>query len=178
MAMELPPYATPVDVLRREKHTIKTSRAPQQSLTVKREQTTRWYKKTPEHWKHIVGDVSMRMTDEEIPHIIISNSKFEIASDGGHDPSKGISTFGWAIAVNKTIIATGKGPAQAHPSMAESFRAEGYGLALACLFLHNLIQKFKIQKDKHCWEIYIDSKSLIQRLDSFRSKTNIPRWNL
>jgi hypothetical protein len=143
------------------------------------EPAERWYQKAPKHWKHIVGEVSMRVPDDTIQNMITPKSTFEIASDGGHEPSTGISTFGWAIAVNRTIIATGrKGPAQAHPNLAESFRAEGYGLTSACLFIHNLIRKFKIQKESHRWVSYIDSKSLIQRMDSFQTKTNIPRWNL
>jgi hypothetical protein len=118
------------------------------------------------------------MTDMAVQHIINPNSKFEIASDGGHEPHSGISTFGWVVAVNKTIIATGKGPAQAHPSMAESFRSEGYGLVSACLFLHKMIQHFNITTEQHQWMIYIDNKSLIQQLNSFRTRTNIPCWNL
>jgi hypothetical protein len=177
-ATELPPYATPTDVLNREQHTIKTSRTAQQVPAKTRETAVKWYQKAPKHWKHLVGDVSMRVIEEEITGIITANAKIEMASDGGNEPSTGISTFGWAIAVNKTIIATGKGPAQVHPSMAESFRAEAYGATSACLFLHNLIRKFNIQKENHRWTLYIDSKSLIQRLDSFRTKTNIPRWNL
>jgi hypothetical protein len=143
-----------------------------------KEKNTVWYKRAPEHLEHILGEVTIQMTDTAAQDIINHNSNFEIASDGGHDPHSGISTFGWVVAANKTIIARGKGPAQAHPSMAESFRSEGYGLVSACLFLHNMIRHFHIITEQHRWTIYIDNKSLIQRMDSFRTRTNIPRWNL
>jgi ribonuclease HI len=144
----------------------------------KKEGPTKWQEKAPTHLRHLLGTVSIHMTDDQIQQIITPNSKFETATDGGHDPTTGISTYGWVAAINKQIIAKGNGPAQAHPSMAESFRAEGYGLTSACLFITNLIRKFNIQQNQHSWVIYIDSKSLIQRMESYRTRTNIPRWNL
>jgi hypothetical protein len=67
---------------------------------------------------------------------LTEKSQMIIASDGGHDPSSGISSFGWAMTINNVVIAKGQGPVQVAPEMAESFRAEGYGLASACLFAH------------------------------------------
>jgi hypothetical protein len=177
--MELPPYAIPVDVIRRDRQFIKTSKMSTLLTTNKKEKNKVWYQRAPEHLEHIIGAITIRMTETAVQHLINPNSHFEIASDGGHEPHSGISTFGWVVAVNKTIIATGKGPAQAHPSMAESFRSEGYGLVSACLFLHNMMRHFNITiPEQHQWTIYIDNKSLIQRLNSFRTRTNIPRWNL
>jgi ribonuclease HI len=178
MAMELPPYAIPVDVLFQGPRTIKTSNVPNQLPTAKKEIPAVWYKKAPNHLRHLIGDVLMNTTEETISQAITPNSKFEIATGGGYEPTTGISTYGWVVAANTIIIAKGKGPAQAHPSMAESFRAEGYGLTSACLFIKNLSQRFNIKMEQHHWVIYIDSKSLIQRMDSFRTRTNIPRWNL
>jgi hypothetical protein len=39
------------------------------------------------------------------------------------------------VATNETVLATGKGPAEAHQTMANSFWAEGYGAASALLFV-------------------------------------------
>jgi hypothetical protein len=107
-----------------------------------------------------------------------SQLKFEIASDGGHDPISGISTFGWVMSVNNSLIAKGQGPVEAHPQLAESFRAEGYGLASAGLFIQNLIKKFNIQMGNHSWQVYINNKSLIQRMETYDTQLPIARWNL
>jgi hypothetical protein len=168
-----------VDVLRRDENTIKTSKAAIfLQISNPKEKEVPWYERAPKHLKHIIGDICMHFSDQEMLDLFTTNSKLEIASNGGHEPSSGISTFGWVVAINKMIIATGKGPAQAHPSLVESFRLEGYGLTSACLFLTNLIRKFKFDLEELRCTIYIDNKSLIQRMESFRAKTNIPRWNL
>jgi hypothetical protein len=65
--------------------------------------------------------------------MIVSNSIFEAASDGGFNPNTGISSFGLTMVINKQIIARGRGAVQAHPKLAESFRAEGYGLTSVLL---------------------------------------------
>jgi hypothetical protein len=46
----------------------------------------------------------------------------------GYDQLKGITSYGWVVAVNETVIAKGKGPAEAHPAIAEAYRGEAYGL--------------------------------------------------
>jgi hypothetical protein len=110
--------------------------------------------------------------------MITHNSIFEAASDGGFDPKTGISSFGWIMAINKQIIARGRGAAQAHPRLAESFRAEGYGLTSVLLFIRNIINKFNVRPKEHTWKIYLDSKLLIQRMNSYHTRLPVPRWNL
>jgi hypothetical protein len=80
-------------------------------------------------------------------------------------------------AVNNTIIAQCRGPAQCHPTLAESFRAEGYGIASAGLFTRNLINRFQITKNNHSWFFYLDSQSMMQRLSTY-SHISIAKWNL
>jgi hypothetical protein len=177
-ANELPPFAVPVDIIRKDKNLIKTSTVPKWAMSTTKSEELKWYERAPAHLEHIIGTVAIHSAEHEITNLFTNNPKIEIASDGGHEPSTGISTFGWVVAANSIIIAKGKGPTQVHPSLAESFRSEGYGLASACLFLQNLLRKFPVDVKKLRCTIYIDNKSLIQRMESFGTRTNIPRWNL
>jgi hypothetical protein len=72
----------------------------------------------------------------------------------------------------------GRGPAASHPALAESFRSEGYGLASVALFLHQLQLQYKFNMEQHTWKIYIDNKSLIQRMESYKNSTRHSKWNL
>jgi hypothetical protein len=178
-APELPPFATPVDLLQTTETWIKTSNPPVQRQTSSISADAKlWYKRAPVEWEHIVGNITMRHNDEAIEHMIKPKTKFELASDGGYDPTSGISTFGWVATLNRTIIATGHGPAQAHPNMAESFRSEGYGIASAGLFIRNMVRRFAINPTQHSWKLYVDNKSMIQRLQGYESHDHVSRWNL
>jgi hypothetical protein len=77
-----------------------------------------WYQRTPEKHNHMTGNISLLVDDHDLPSLFQDKAHIDIASDGGHDPKTGISTFGWAVAVNKLLIAKGRGPAQAHPRLA------------------------------------------------------------
>jgi hypothetical protein len=122
---------------------------------------------------------SLLMEEHEIADIILSQpTDIEVASDGGFNPSLGISSFGWVVAMNKTLVAMGHGPAAAHPDLAESFRAEGYGLAAVSLFLTVLANHFKIDKQKHTWKFHITNKAMIQRMRSYQWKEKTSKWNL
>jgi hypothetical protein len=76
------------------------------------------------------------------------------------------------------MIAKGRGTVEGHPDLAESFRAEGYGLVSAGLFITNLIRKFRIKTEQHSWRVYIDNKSLIQRMETYVNNLQVARWNL
>jgi hypothetical protein len=80
--------------------------------------------------------------------------------------------------MDKKPIAKGRGPVQVHPSMAESFRSEGFGLVSAGLFVKNVISQFNINSTSQEWIIYIDSQSLIKRMATYHERIPIPRWNL
>jgi hypothetical protein len=178
-ATELPPFAAPVDVLQYSELVIKTSNPP--TRTHNAASTTQpkvWHTESPKEWSHIVGNITLKQTDDTLEKMIMPKAKFEFASDGGYDPSSGISTFGWVATINKVIIATGHGPAQAHPRLAESFRAEGYGIASVGLFIRNLIRRFGIEAKKHKWILYVDNKSMIQRQRGYEQNIRTPRWNL
>jgi hypothetical protein len=175
-----PPEATPIDIINNSEGSITTRRtAPFTSTTHNQlTTTTPWFSQPVEALDHIVGTVSLLYDTAEIKELFHSKARMDIASDGGHDPETGISTFGWVVSVNKILIARGRGPALAHPQLAESFRSEGYGLASALIFIHNLIRNFDISPHEHLWNIYIDNKALIQRMDGYLLHIPIPRWNL
>jgi hypothetical protein len=170
--------AVPVNIIGQYDDTIRTSNAAKQNKTGKDRKNKPWFETAPSHLSHLVGKIQLLRSVEEIKMVITEVSKIVIASDGGHDPSSGISSFGWAMAINNVVIAKGRGPVQVAPAMAESFRAEGYGLASGCLFARNFTQKFGINPQRHRWKIVIDSKSLIQRITRYGTHINVPRWNL
>jgi hypothetical protein len=126
---------------------------------------------------HLIGNITLIVLAEDIKSLISRRSTFKFASDGGHDPSSGILTFGWVASIDHTIIAQARGPAQSHPLMAESFRAEGYGIASVSQFARNLINEFQINVHKHELIFYLDNKSMIQRLTGY-AQLSTPKWNL
>jgi hypothetical protein len=71
--------------------------------------------------KGITEHVSLLVDKSEIEMTLGNSTRIEVASDGGFDPASGISTFGWVIAMNRRLIAKGRGPVAAHPELAESF---------------------------------------------------------
>jgi hypothetical protein len=71
--------------------------------------------KSVEALDHIVGTAQLLHDTDDIKALFYEKARVDIASDGGHDPETGISTFGWVVAVNKLLIAKGRGPAQVHP---------------------------------------------------------------
>jgi hypothetical protein len=168
-----------MDIIEMDTNHIKTTTAATALDTApSASQHVIWYQRTPEKHNHMTGNISLLVDEHDIPSFFQEKAHIEIASDGGHDPKTGISTFGWAVAVDKLLIAKGRGPEQAHPQLAESFRAEGYGLSSALIFIHNLTSSFNISPTAHQWTIYIDNMALIQRLDGYILHVPIPRWNL
>jgi hypothetical protein len=102
-----------------------------------------------------------------------------MATDGGYDPGTGISTFGWVVASKDTVMVTGRGPAEAHPSLANSFRAEGYGASSALLFIAAFLKLFDVTpSDNMTWYLYIDNKSMVDRLSESSWKHKLSRQQL
>lgn len=137
-----PRTAYPIDIVITTEEQIITSREsnrrPQMTTTLQSE-----YIRLNEHWhikQHdpLLKHIQLLMDQEEIMDRLQQPVCIEIASDGGFNPTTGRSTYGWAIAIDKINLAMGRGPAAAHPALAESFRSEGYGLASAVLFMHRL----------------------------------------
>ena len=104
--------------------------------------------------------------DHEDHHLITSqlnnDSKIIIVSDGGM--ADGYGSYGWTIAVNNTQI-LGRGEAQGHRDLMQSFRAEGYGMLAALRYLLHMctFEKTWPQTNKTI-HTYSDNLGLIQRL--------------
>jgi hypothetical protein len=122
--------------------------------------------------------ISLLVDELEIKEILGNPTQIEVASDGGFDPSTGISSYGWVIAFNRILIAKGRGPAEAHPDLAESFRSEGYGLASVAAFIMAMVTFLNISVDDHIWKFSIDNKAMIQRMESYRVSIQHSKWNL
>jgi hypothetical protein len=58
--------------------------------------------------------------------------------------------------------------------MAESFRAEGVGLASAAIFANNLINEFNLSPGKYQWRFYLDNKSMITRMEGYDRWISVP----
>jgi hypothetical protein len=174
---EPPEYATPTDILHISTTRITVANPSTWKIDTKESLQTDWYKTSTTNTAHIIGSITMIMDDGDIETLISRGSTFAFASDGGHDPISGVSTFGWVATINSTVIAQGRGPAQSHPLLAESFRSEGYGIASVGIFARNLINRFQINSKEHQWFFFLDNKSMIQRLSGY-SQLETPKWNL
>jgi ribonuclease HI len=139
---------------------------------------TPWYQRQFKDLHNITGTVNLLADPDDFPSLLDGTATIDIASDGGHEKTSGISTYGWVVAVNKMLIAKGRGAAEAHPLLAESFRAEGYGLSSALIFIQNMAKQFHIPLATHQITIYIDNMALIQRMEGYRAHLPVPRWNL
>jgi hypothetical protein len=121
----------------------------------------------------------MLLIDENgIANRLSQPTHVKVASDGGFDPLTGISSYGWIVAFNRTLVAKGRGPAEAHPDLAESFRSEGYGLASVAAFLMAMVTFFNIDPEEHSWKFYLDNKAMIQRMESYQANIPHSKWNL
>jgi enamine deaminase RidA (YjgF/YER057c/UK114 family) len=122
--------------------------------------------------------ITLLVEESAIASLLRDPTRIEVASDGGFEPSSGISLYGWVKAFNRTLIAKGRGPAEAHPDLAESFRSEGYGLASVAAFLMALVKFMNVSVKEHTWRFYIDNKAMIQRMESYHKNIRHSRWNL
>jgi ribonuclease HI len=118
--------------------------------------------------QHIHSLVTWEQDDDTL-HALLETQDAIIfaASDGGYDPQSGISTYGWVVASNQTVLVTGMGPAEAHPSLANSFRSEGYGAAAALLFLAAFQEFHNIVNNTVTLKLFIDNKSMVDRLNEY-----------
>jgi hypothetical protein len=178
--LDPPTHYTPTDILSVNEVEIRVAKPASTWESLGTEPiTAKWFEEAPRQYQQLVGFTEILFDDEnhesEIP---AENTLFEIASDGGHEPRSGISTFGWVVSMDRKILARGRGPVEVHPELAESFRAEGYGLASAGIFIKNFINKFNVDANRHSWKIYIDNTSLIKRLASYDDQLRVSRWNL
>jgi hypothetical protein len=64
-----------------------------------------------------------------------------MCSDGSYDPKTKKGSHGWVLSdTNKTILAQGLGPADGHPTLMSSYRAELGGLIAILYTIHRICQ--------------------------------------
>jgi hypothetical protein len=99
----------------------------------------------------------------EIRQCIESAQIIQIASDGGAIPGR--ASHGWILQIGTTKIAKGKGPTFGDDP--RSFRAEGYGMASALLYLRLLQQEFNIKCGRRMTSMLIcDNEGLLIRIET------------
>jgi hypothetical protein len=126
----------------------------------------------------LLDQVEITMDEQQIGELLKKRVQFDIASDGGHDQNTGILTYGWVLSMNKIIIAKSRGPAEVHPRLAESFRAEAYGLVVAITFIQIMVHHYDITVQDHRWFFILDSKTLIQHMESYSNDMVTSKWAL
>ncbi len=85
-----------------------------------------------------------------------------VASDGGAYPGR--ASFGWILQIGETKSAKGKGPAYGDDP--RSFRAEGYGMASALVYLRLLQRQTNFTRTPEARNILIcDNQGLLTRIE-------------
>jgi len=118
----------------------------------------------------VFSTVDMAVSDDEFHMRLQSTNRADITSDGG--AKEGKASFGWLLSVNRSILVRIRGPAEGHPDLMQSFRAEGYGTLSAAAFINSVYEYFDINNDI-LWHMHCDNISLIKRL-ALHKKTVLP----
>jgi hypothetical protein len=115
----------------------------------------------PPSLRNLVQHVQSLATEQEIETCLQANQTIRIASDGGAIPGR--ASYGWILQIGAIQIAKGKGPT--HGGDPRSFRAEGYGMAAALLYLRLLQRLHKFQHYNHTTIVLIcNNQGLLQRI--------------
>lgn len=164
----LPSTAVPIDIINQKNGRIITERICQERLKLSTTPISK--ENTIDQWiqgsvhRNLLENTTMLLDSEVLQNSVLQSARFDIATDGSHDPSTRIAAFGWAISVNSELLAKGQGPAPAHSDMSNPFRAEAYGVAAALAFLEALSKYLQLDPRSHNWHLYIDNTALINRI--------------
>lgn len=63
-------------------------------------------------------NIQLTVDETDIHQQLRNSATFDVVTDGSYNRTSGISSYGWVITLNKTIIAKGQGPVPAHGLMA------------------------------------------------------------
>ena len=111
--------------------------------------------------QRLVDHAELLVSEERVSHGLSQNQPLRLASDGGAFPGR--ASFGWVIQLGNTRIARGKGPAYGDDP--RSFRAEGYGMASALVYLSLLLQLTPAPCKRNTTNILIcDNQGLLTRI--------------
>jgi hypothetical protein len=117
----------------------------------------------PESLRQLLTHVERLATKETIKACLDRHRPIYLASDGGAIP--GHASFGWIIQIGTTKIAKAKGPV--HGVDPRSFRAEGYGMASALLYLRLLKDHFEFTRTRTSVnKLICDNKGLLTRIEA------------
>jgi exonuclease III len=134
---------------------------PRESLPCHPEEIKHMIQQLHPSLKNLVNHVETLATDQEIDNCLASNQPIRIASDGGAIPGR--ASYGWIIQMGTTKIAKGKGPT--HGDDPRSFRAEGYGMASALLYLRLLQRQHEFPQYRSALNMIIcDNQGLLKRI--------------
>jgi hypothetical protein len=168
-SMPEPPIdSTPIDILSHLEQTIITSPGTKMWKNITQTQATEQslqQKLKLRELDPLFHNIHLTVPEEDIRQQLLKTATFEVATDGSYNRISGISSFGWVIAMNQTVVAKAKGPAAAHPNMATPFRAESYGVASAASFINIMLQHFQDSAEKHKWFFLVDNDSVIRTLE-------------
>jgi hypothetical protein len=110
----------------------------------------------------LVQNVEQLVSEEIIQQCLERQEILYIASNSGAIPSR--TSFGWIIQLGTTQIAKGKGPA--HGDDPRLFRAEGYGMASALLYLRLLQQHIPFTRQiQSVKKLICDNSGLLTRIE-------------
>jgi hypothetical protein len=177
---KIPYDALPIDVINQTEDTYITGPTPQQTRTMNITQERDMFtQRIAIHSDHtLFHDVQLKVTEQDIRDSFEYRTYIDVATDGSYDQGSGKMSYGWVIALNNTVIATGCGPAESHPSLAEPFRAETYALAAAAAFIEQMLEHFRITANDHVWHFIMDNTSLIREMEHLRLEARTAKWNL
>jgi hypothetical protein len=124
---KIPQDAYPIDIITQTDHEYITGKLPQVYTRrhERAEATTLQQKIDEQSDTSFFNDVKLKLDESDIAQLLQRQAFIDLATDGSYDQASGISSYGWVVlAIDHTIIASGNGPTEAHPMMAEPFRKE------------------------------------------------------
>jgi exonuclease III len=109
----------------------------------------------------LVENVERLVTETVITRCLDLQQPILLASDGGAIPGR--ASYGWVLQIGTTLIAKGKGPAYGDDP--RSFRAEGYGMASALVYLLILQQTIEFTRQPNSSnKLICDNQGLLIRI--------------
>jgi hypothetical protein len=123
-------------------------------------------------------NIQLTVDELDIQQQLRNTATFDVATDGSFNNATGISSYGWVITLNRTVIAKAQGPVPAYKIMAEPFRAEIHGVASASSFINMLMDHMNDNAIRHKWFCLIDNTSVIRKLEKYSTTKITPKWHL
>jgi hypothetical protein len=116
----------------------------------------------PPSLKSLVEHREVLASKEDTNRCLEQQQQIYLASDGGAIP--GQASYGWILQIGDTQIAKGKGPT--FGDNPRSFRAEGYGMASALVYLRLIQRQAEFTRDPRSKNTIIcDNQGLLTRIE-------------